>query len=252
MSGKGYQWFRLYNDILNDPKIAKLDDHTFRGWVSILCVASKNDGKLPEISEVAFHLRCSEQDAKSLFEVLRNNNLIDQIDGHFVPHKWSTYQYKSDNSTERVQRHRKRQRSVTGNVPETAPESDSDTDSDSDSDTDSDTETNTADAADDGGDGGDGGDDFRRLEHWSASDEEVCELIGISSLTPEDHELLEKWRSAYAPLFIRQGIAKVLARRKRNTDQNPYSLRYFEGAIQDAKRDHQRLIARHHKYVPIT
>lgn len=243
MSGKGYKWFRFYNDILNDPKIAKLDDHTFRGWVNILCVASKNDGKLPEISEIAFHLRCSEQDAKSLIEALQKNKLIDRIDGHFVPHKWSTYQYKSDNPTERVQRHRKRQRSVTGNVSKTAPESDSESDLESDSDPETDRDPETADG---------GGGDFRRLHHGSASNEEVCELIGITSLTPEDHDLLEEWRSTYDPLFIRQGIAKVLARRKKNADQIPSSLRYFEGAIQDAERDHHRLIARHQKDAPIT
>lgn len=240
MSGKGYRWFRLYNDIPNDAKIAKLDDRTFRGWVNILCLASKNDGKLPGIPEIAFHLRCSEQDAKSLLGFLRKNKLIDRIDGHFVPHNWSKHQYESDNSTKRVQRHRERQRSVTGNVSETAPESDSE--SDLDPETDRDPETETA----------GGGGVFRRLHHWSASNEEVRELVGISSLAPEDHDLLEKWRSTYDPLFIRQGIAKVLARRKKNADQIPASLRYFEGAIQDAERDYQRLIASHQKDAPIT
>ena len=42
-----YKWFRLYNDVINDPKVQRLDGETFKAWINILCLASKGGGVLP-------------------------------------------------------------------------------------------------------------------------------------------------------------------------------------------------------------
>jgi hypothetical protein len=123
MSGR---WFRMYDDVINDPKVMKLPEATRWHWVAVLCAASKNGGKVPPAAELAFLLRMTDQRAASLVAELLRAGLLDKVDGGFVPHNWEGRQYKSDGSTERVKRFRERQRNVSGNVSpavsETGPE----------------------------------------------------------------------------------------------------------------------------------
>jgi hypothetical protein len=118
------QWFRLYSEILNDPKVQNLSPELFRDWINILCIASKNNGTLPEtFQEVAFSLRIDEIAAISVVNRLVIAGLLDKVKGgtngyRIAPHGWEKRQYKSDSSTERV----KRFRGVTRNVSETPPE----------------------------------------------------------------------------------------------------------------------------------
>lgn len=125
-------WFRLYNRLPNDPKIAALDDRTFRYWLLTLCVASQHYGKLPPIDEFAFYLRIDRPTAEQLIQTLRAKDLLDEIDGDLIPHNWSEHQYESDNSTPRVKRFRERKRNAVGNVSETSPDTDSNAETDSD------------------------------------------------------------------------------------------------------------------------
>ena len=115
------RWFRFYDDAINDPKILKLTDALRWQWVAILCVASKNDGMLPPTDDVALMLRVKPSAAAAIIAGLKSAGLLDSIDGSFSPHNWNGRQYKSDVSTERVKRFRKRER----NVSETPPESES-------------------------------------------------------------------------------------------------------------------------------
>jgi len=57
------QWFRFYHDVINDPKVLSLPEAMRWSWVAVLCAASKNDGKLPEIQHLALMLRVSKQRA---------------------------------------------------------------------------------------------------------------------------------------------------------------------------------------------
>lgn len=123
------RWFRFHDEVLNDPKVQRLDGHTFKAWVNLLCLASQNDGKLPCIEDIAFALRETVDGVRTVLERLLNGGLIDRLSGgadgwHYAPHGWSERQYKSDTSTDRVKRFRQRSR----NVSETAPDTDTDTD----------------------------------------------------------------------------------------------------------------------------
>ena len=102
------RWFRLYDDTINDPKVIMMPEPMRWHWVAILCVASKNQGVLPEISDVAFGLRVSEKKAKSIVDDLVARRLLDKIDDVLVPHNWSGRQYQSDSSAQRVKRHREK------------------------------------------------------------------------------------------------------------------------------------------------
>ncbi len=108
------RWFRLYDDILDDPKVQMLSPELFKTWVNLLAVASKNAGKLPPIQKLAFSLRLSQQDMQSRIEDLITAELIDIMpDGSLEPHNWSKRQWKSDDSAERVKRHREKKKAET-------------------------------------------------------------------------------------------------------------------------------------------
>jgi len=134
------RWFRLYCGVLHDPKVQLLGV-LFQPWVNLLCLAGDNDGTLPCMTEVAFALRVAESEAASIVAKLMAAGLIDETEFGLSPHNWKVRQYVSDNSTERVRRHRKKimrnavsetfcaTSSVTqSTVTETPPDTDTDTD----------------------------------------------------------------------------------------------------------------------------
>lgn len=108
------RWFRLYDDAINDPKILRLPDNARWQWVATLCIASKNDGVLPQLSDVALLLRMPLKKAAAVLARLRAAELLDETEAGLRPHNWDGRQYKSDNSTERVRKHRA-SRNVSGN-----------------------------------------------------------------------------------------------------------------------------------------
>jgi hypothetical protein len=110
------RWFRFYDDAINDPKILKLPDASRWHWAALLCIASKNDGRLPATDDIAIMLRVTNAKAAAIIAELVAAGLIDRDSNGFAPHNWSGRQYKSDSSAERVKRHRDKQRNVTVTV----------------------------------------------------------------------------------------------------------------------------------------
>jgi hypothetical protein len=122
------RWFRFYQEALDDPKVQRLDPFDFKCWVNMLCLACRNEGKLPPVADISFALRLSVNDCQTVLERLSNGGLIDRASGgpngmHHAIHNWEKRQYKSDTSTPRVKRFRERSETVTV----TAPETDTDT-----------------------------------------------------------------------------------------------------------------------------
>lgn len=137
------RWFRLYDDAINDPKVLRLPEAARWQWVAMLCVASKHDGTLPQLTDIALLLRMPTRRAAAMLARLREAGLVDETDAGLVPHNWEGRQYKSDSSTERVRKHRAR-RNVSDTSDETiplstsphaatAPETDTDSEPDSSS-----------------------------------------------------------------------------------------------------------------------
>ena len=120
--GRKNQWFRFYNEALDDPKVQRLPAHLFKTWVNLLCLASQCDGNLPSVDDIAFRLRMSVQDADQHLSDLVMVGLIDIAKDGRSPHNWSRRQFVSDCSTERVRKHRKRKAETECNVSETASE----------------------------------------------------------------------------------------------------------------------------------
>jgi len=125
------RWFRLYDDVLNDPKVQKLNGELFKLWINVLCIASKHGGVLPSLDDLSFELRLPTLVCKTEIDMLKAAGLIDG-DKKLKPHGWEKRQYKSDTSTDRVKRFRERSRNVTETVSETAPDTDTETDTETD------------------------------------------------------------------------------------------------------------------------
>lgn len=129
-------WFRIYSDAVDDPKVQRLHPTLFKVWFNLLCLASKNDGRLPSNDDIAFRLRLSTFEAEGYMDELILAGLIDILpDGQRTPHNWETRQFVSGSvsgnattSTERVRKHRKIKRETLCNVSETPPDPDPETD----------------------------------------------------------------------------------------------------------------------------
>jgi hypothetical protein len=105
-------WFRVYQTILDDPKVQQLSAKNFRALVNLWALASQNQGALPSESDIAFKLRMKPKEAEQVLTDLKASGLIDETDEGLTPHNWNSRQFKSDSSTERVRRHRAQQRNV--------------------------------------------------------------------------------------------------------------------------------------------
>ncbi|TAL43811.1 MAG: hypothetical protein EPN91_05500 [Salinibacterium sp.] len=120
------RWFRLDDDVINDPKILLLPEAMRWIWIAFLCVASKNEGRLPQIEIIALSLRVKQSKASEYLAALVKAGLIDQDETGFAPHNWARRQFKSDVSTERVKRFRKQERNVSETPPHTQTETQTD------------------------------------------------------------------------------------------------------------------------------
>jgi hypothetical protein len=129
------RWFRMYDEVLDDPKVQRLSGDDFKAWVNMLCLASRKDGALPAIEDIGFALRLEAKKAQATVARMVLAGLLDDADGRFIPHGWNARQYKSDVSTGRVKQFRERKKAVAGNGDETFHETAPDTDTDTDTDT---------------------------------------------------------------------------------------------------------------------
>lgn len=123
------RWWRAYDEAVDDPKLQRLGPALGWAWFNLMCVASKHNGVLPPIGDVAFKLRTTEQRAAATITALVSAGLFERNgNGQFAPHNWSGRQFQSDVSTERVQRFRKQKRNVSSTVSETPPDTESEAD----------------------------------------------------------------------------------------------------------------------------
>jgi len=121
----GMPWFRMYSEMIDDPKVGTLDDAQFRLWVEFLCLACEagNGGDTNlTVTETGWKLRrnvsvtLQELLQRGLVTLRHNESGKETV---FI-NKWKFRQFQSDTSTPRVQKHREKQK---GNVAETLQES---------------------------------------------------------------------------------------------------------------------------------
>ena len=109
-------WFRVYDALLDNPKVQKLKPELFKALINLWCLAKRHGGTLPAKDDIAFALRVPQATAERWVLDLWEAGLLDDKDGTVRPHDWSDHQYESDNVAARVKKHRAKQKAgVTGN-----------------------------------------------------------------------------------------------------------------------------------------
>ena len=83
-----HSWFRLYVELLDDPKAQALPPRLFKFWINILCVAAIYDGKLPDVNVLKHRLKARLDYVKGSLNDLLSVGLIDDCDGVLRPHNW--------------------------------------------------------------------------------------------------------------------------------------------------------------------
>lgn len=106
------RWFRFYDGALDDPKVQALPGDLFKIWVNLLCVAARSGGRLPQ-QDLPFLMRMEPAVIDQAIGVLMDRGLIDETEAGLEPHNWNGRQFKSDDSKERVRKHRDRNGEVT-------------------------------------------------------------------------------------------------------------------------------------------
>ena len=120
------RWFRLWSELIDDPKICKMDEKTFRIFILLMCLAAEREQNgIIDLSEkdVAWRLRISQNILTRARQKLESLSILGSNNGNMVFLNWEKRQFRSDCSTERV----KRFRNVTRNNIETPPETETET-----------------------------------------------------------------------------------------------------------------------------
>jgi hypothetical protein len=100
---EGMQWLRLYNDVLDDPKVQRLPPELFKHWINLLCLANQGTprGRIPnQLEDLAFRLRLDDVTTARVLAKLQAVGLLDFIDdgNTIVPHDWDERQFASDDA----------------------------------------------------------------------------------------------------------------------------------------------------------
>jgi hypothetical protein len=105
-------WLRLYDDILDDPKIQLLSDRDFRLLINLWCLAKRHGGIIPDdMKTLTFALRLNEAKLRAGLQTLIGANLLERVKTGYAPHDWDEHQFSSDtDAAERMRRYRARNR----------------------------------------------------------------------------------------------------------------------------------------------
>ena len=127
------KWFRLYDELIDDPKIMEMTNSTFRVFIYLLCLANKGHtrgivrlyNKDKDLRKtLKRRLRMHHKSVYTALVELEEMNIITCNGDEIQINKWGKRQFKSDDVTARVKRFR--------NVTETPPETDTDTETETD------------------------------------------------------------------------------------------------------------------------
>jgi len=105
----GNNWFKVWTDILIDPKVGSLDDTTWRRFFEMLALAAEQDdeGRLPETEQMAWALRVDENALKDALDTLEERGMV-HFDDVWVVTNFSIRQSREYASKMRVSRYRER------------------------------------------------------------------------------------------------------------------------------------------------
>jgi len=108
------RWFRLYAELLHDPKVQTLSAEDFKAYINALCLACQEGGSFTS-EALQWASRC---DADTVTRLVTAGLIVRRHSDRLAPHNWAKRQFKSDTSADRTRRWRERKRDVTVTPPE--------------------------------------------------------------------------------------------------------------------------------------
>lgn len=97
------QWFRMYSEFANDPKVQMMTEAMQRRLVMLFCLQCSNGLETLHETELAFALRITPQELAETKELFLAKGFVDEA---WKILKWEKRQFTSDSSTARVRKHR--------------------------------------------------------------------------------------------------------------------------------------------------
>ncbi len=137
-------WIKLYHEILDDPKMGRLDDRYFRRTIELFLLAGEleKDGRLPDVEDMAWRLRIPLDEMQDDLDALQEIGIVSQVDGSWVVTKFSERQSAAPGN-ERTKRYRDEKHKQEYYCNEKCDETVTNRHTDTDTDTDTDTELTT-------------------------------------------------------------------------------------------------------------
>jgi hypothetical protein len=79
---KTFYWIKLYHELLTNPGMGKLDDHTWRRAIELFLVAGDyaREGALPPLDDIAWELRTTPDDILQALLKLAELSVVGSLD----------------------------------------------------------------------------------------------------------------------------------------------------------------------------
>jgi hypothetical protein len=101
------EWFRMYSEFASDPKVQSMSEAMQRRLMMLFCLRCSNTLVTLQDDEIAFALRISEEELSETKALFMRKNFINES---WEIMNWDKRQFVSDSSSQRVARHRERQK----------------------------------------------------------------------------------------------------------------------------------------------
>ncbi len=106
-----YHWIKLYHEVLDDPKMARLPDSLWRRTVEAFLLAGRAEagGLLPPLADMAWSLRITPEALEADLTILATHSVVEMRAGRWFVSHFAKRQAK-ETGAERMARQRERQR----------------------------------------------------------------------------------------------------------------------------------------------
>ena len=130
-------WIKLYHEILDDPKMGRLDDRSYRRTIELFLLAGETDaeGELPSVEDISWRLRIPYEEITDDLTSLKEVGILSEHDGLWSVTNFSDRQSAMDGK-ERTRRYREEKQKEEYYGDETVTNRHTDIDTDIDIDTD--------------------------------------------------------------------------------------------------------------------
>lgn len=119
------QWFRMYAEYATDPKVQSMDETLQRRFTMFLCLHCNGEYDRLSDEELACSLRISMEELTRTQAVFRGKGFLGENN---EIRNWNKRQYKSDDVSSRVKKHRDEKKKQACNVSVSPSETDSESD----------------------------------------------------------------------------------------------------------------------------